>query len=132
RAEQVHHEVLPNATALPAEGLVSRQRGRRRYGDGQVVDRTRALVRNEKRLEVPSQLGVAGAVQLEKPFTIRIVALDRLGEQILEPLPALGRHGRVVRRGSSHPRSSRFSQARAIVHSRLTVAGETSRASAVS
>ena len=64
------------------------------------------------------------SLQVARPFRAR----QRTGrrEHVLHALPALGRHG------CSPAVSSRSSQARAIAHSRFTVAGETPMMSAVS
>ncbi len=90
-------------------------------------------MRGEQRLDLPAQFEIVAALFVENPRARVAVALDGRGEHILHALPAIGR-GRDVAIGRpvAHRCSSRFNHARAIAQSRLTVAGDTFNASAVS
>ncbi len=91
------------------------------------IDEVIALgVRGKQLLDLALQLAV-GATHFKKVLrALRRIAGERVVEQLLHSLPVVRRHDQKA------SCSSRCSQARAIVHSRFTVAAETPSAKAVS
>jgi hypothetical protein len=79
----------------------------------------------EERRHLVAQRGIARTFRVEPRAARRRLVRERAIQQRLDAAPA-------PRRGGRHAPSSRLSQARAIVQSRFTVAGEMSSASAVS
>ena len=115
-------EIGPDRASV--EGRL-RHRIRRRGG---LVDEPlglRRFVRRQERLDLAPQPEVASAGPFQEPGAIRGGPFEGLGEHGLDSSPGLSR---------ARPQGaiSRCSQARAIVHSRLTVAGDKPMTSAVS
>ena len=92
----------------------------------QAVDEALAFVGEEQRLHFVSERPVASAAPVEQRPALVDGTVDGIGEHLLNLLPASGRP-RVVRLcRSAHVCSSRFNHARAVDHSLLMVAGDTS------
>jgi hypothetical protein len=80
----------------------------------------------EQRGHLSAETQVAGTGGIQKPLARGRLTIERRREKLLDPAPALGG-------GTRHASpSSRLSQARAMVQSRFTVAGDVPNASAVS
>ena len=132
RVDKLADQILPDAPPFPSRDLRSGPGRRRRDRGRQSIDLTRTLVRGEQRFDFSLQVRIVAASIAEPSRSIRNVAFDRRREQVLYALPAIGRHRIPMGARIGHRCSSRFNQARAIAHSRLTVAGDTFSASAVS
>ena len=92
-----------------------------------------AVVREQQRLDLLPEREVIAAAGVEQRPPLGVGAVDRVGEHVLDLLPPIA--GAIDARASVGRLiacSSRFSHARAVAHSRLTVAGETCSVSAVS
>src|SRR5581483_11253180 len=85
-----------------------------------------AVVRREQRLDFALQVAIAGALGGQKRAPLAGRQRDGAVEDAFDLLPAFGRHA------GGRSAISRCSHARAVVHSRDTVAAEMPRTSAVS
>ena len=113
----------------PAEPMVLRgtEEVARDVSGGRPVDNGVARgVRGQQRLDFRAKPGVSGAGLVEAGFDTARIQLAGRGEDLLHAPPALRRHG------VPPAVSSRCRNARAIAHSRLAVAGDTSITAAAS
>jgi hypothetical protein len=122
-AERRQYEVLSHSTVGPFDCVDARAPASRGFELGrQCIDEAAAFVTLDELFDLATQGCVIPTLPCQQTRAARRRALDRRTEYLLDALPAL----------VAHAPSSLFSQARASVQSRFTVAGEISSASAVS
>ena len=112
-----------------------RAHGRRDDRVGEPVERARAIVRFEERSDFIPKVGIVSTLAREQGGAAGGVQVHRGCEERTRAAPSHAGGRCLVRRGlrwSAHAPTSRLSHARAIAHSRFTVAGEMPSASAVS
>src|SRR3954452_4431569 len=96
--------------------------------DGRLAQEStsRLLMRRKKGFDFRSKFRIGTAFAVEIRRTVVDVKCNCLIQQLLHSLPALGIHA------GARPAIDRYSQARAVTHSRFTVAGEIPSTSEVS
>jgi hypothetical protein len=132
RADGFVHHVLSDSTSGPFRGGVSHPRAGWLQEGCQPVHHAVSFVGHQERLDFLPEGRVGGAAEVEQRGALRRGAVDSVGEDVLNALPAIRRERIAGGRRPCHPCSSRFSHARAAAHSLLTVAGDTFSASALS
>ena len=125
-------DVFPDRAAGPVGDRRPQQRAGRRHERCQAINHTLLFVREQQRFHFASEIRVGTAARVQERAALLCKAFDRLAEHILHERPAIRGRRAAVGRRTAHDCSSRFSHARAVAHSRLTVAGDTCSASAVS
>ena len=128
-AERILHHVVTDPAARPFHRRLRQPRAGWLDERAKPIDDALAVVGDQQRLHFATERRIAGAAGVEERRPPGSRAVDRVSQDVVHALPALGRHG-VGR--TAHACSSRFSHARAVAHSRLTVAVETFSVSAVS
>ena len=125
-------DVFGNRAAGPVDDRFPQQRAGRRHERRQAIDDTLLVVGEQQRFHFASEISVGAAARVHERAALLRGAFDCLTEDILNERPPIRCRGVAMFRRTAHASSSRFSHARAVAHSRLTVAGDTCSASAVS